>query len=609
MTSAGMQAISPGLHLEANWRMLRGMAYGLRHSVMLGDVRVIMPAAFDIAEFDEDMAQALGAEALPSALSTGAEGIVERLFHWHLTVQQQQRIPVFAPCRMLSSGPAYGAEGTVFSVAVPYFARKATIASLNWIRSLIHLTLSRGISWASDAEKIRQSIEQLRLELNKHAPRGINNFHLMNAARLLDVPARYIFADTFTVGYGRSMRWLQSTVTDNTSVLGTHIAHSKMRTVHVLAQHGLPTPRHQAAKTVEEALSTAKALGFPVVVKPDDQEQGCGVSAGLRGDEAVSTAYRAAAKHSKTIIVEKHIEGQDYRLTVFRGRVLKILHRRAGGVVGDGVHTIGELVQLLHQTARYQRYYRVNRRHMMELDGEASRLLTDRGLTAGSVPPQGEFVALRSQCNISAGGIQSLVPLAEAHPANLAMAVRAAEAICLDLAGVDLIIPDIAQSWLETGAAILEINAKPQIGIEYAPEVYQTIVRELVDGKPRIPIHLVICVSDAEDPGMAGVEKSVGDGEGNGVSTGAGVWLNGEQIAGPTESRFDAAQILLNNRLTSAATCYLTASEIVAKGSPADRYTALSVLGLERATAEQRTCLDKALGMVQAHVAPCAPGS
>ena len=117
------------------------------------------------------------------------------------------------------------------------------------------------------------------------------------------------------------------------------------------------------------------------------------------------------------------------------------------------------------------------------IDHEVHDWLKHQGLTLTSVPAEGQRVRLRGAANVSTGGTREEV-LHKAHPDNLALAAHAARVLRLDLAGIDLLIPDIARSWKESGAAICEVNAQPQISRHLLRPL---LLRLLPDGG-RIPV-------------------------------------------------------------------------------------------------------------------------
>ena len=591
------------IRLRAQWASLRGCAYGLRQPALVGDVHVAIPDDYDFAALDNVIEPLLEDPLeVPPGLVTASERMVYRLLHWQGAVQRLQKVPVFGAGYMAAAPEPATEHGERFLVAVPCHAAQATIEALNWIRDALITHAADPAAAAGDRSPITERLRQLMEKLQGYAPGGTNNFHLLNAAHILDVPAQQMFPGTYRYGVGANARVLQSTMTDETPSLGVYIAHSKSKTAHLLRHHGVPVPRHGSAASEEQALEIAGKLGYPVVVKPDDQEQGRGVEAGLRSDAAVSAAYLAATKYSRNILIEKHHDGEDYRLTVFRGQVIKILHRRAGGVIGDGVHRIEDLLRIEQQTPRFQRRLRQTGKVLMELDDEAAGILAERGLTAQSVPASGEFIALRRKSNISQGGVQTLILAEDAHPDNLELAIRATRAVHLDLCGVDLIMPDITQSWLKTGAAIIEMNSQPQIGIEKAPEAYQVILRGLLRGNGRIPIQLILCVTDADRLDEAQAVRLVQTSNCSAVSTMSGVWINGRQVAGASANGFDAAQIALADSSVTAAICAMTVAEVLQYGLPADRFDQVLLKGHETASGEGTALLKKALALIRGNI-------
>jgi cyanophycin synthetase len=589
------------IRLHPEWRALQGVAYGLREPTAQGSIDVALPQDYSFAALDEVMRPLFDEEiALPEESSGTAEAMVYRLLYWHAVAQRQQKIPVFGNPRILAARHVAGIGQ--FMVAVPYHTPQATHQALGWMAKTLNDLLNARKPGAHVA-RVMSDFDELVRSLRVHALGGINNFHLLRAAHDLEIPARALFGDTYCFGYGAHSRWLNSTQTDETSSLGVSIAASKRKTAHVLSLSGVPVPRHSLAHDERHALELARNLGYPVVIKPDDQEQGRGVSAGLRDDSALVIAYRAALEHSRTILVEKHHHGEDYRLTVLKDRVVKILRRSAGGVTGDGVHSIAELLASTQETSRFRSYFRQHGKPLLDLDDEALGLLTEHGLLPEHVPNAGHFVALRRKNNISAGGVQTLIPLAEVHPDNIALAVRSARAALLDLCGVDLLTPDISKSWLETGAVIIELNSKPQVGTALAPEVYGQMLQELLNGDGRVPVHLLVCVTGPDCPEAQQLQAFMQDRDCNGLATAQGVWVDGAKIGG-AENSFQAARIALLDKAITGALCAMTAQDIIRHGLPVDRFDSVTVAGQDAAPDADKLALTNCMAMLKGGTGP-----
>ncbi|MGH9381849.1 MAG: cyanophycin synthetase [Thermoanaerobaculia bacterium] len=297
---------------------------------------------------------------------------------------------------------------------------------------------------------------------------GPSTAALVQAAEQRDIPwLRLNRYSLVQFGHGCFQKRIQATVTSETRQIAVEIASDKEETNRILGDLGLPVPRQELVHDAEAAVLAAERIGFPVVVKPLNANHGRGVSIDLDTRKAVAVAFEHASQHSRTVIVESLIRGLDHRLLVVNGELVAAAKRVPGHVVGDGRHSIEELIERVNSDPRRGiGHEKVLTR--LELDHQAERLMEQRGLTRESVPDAGEVVYLRSTGNLSTGGtavdVTDLV-----HPDNRDMAVRAARAIGLDVAGVDFLTEDIAVSYHEGGGAICEVNAAPGFRMHVAP--------------------------------------------------------------------------------------------------------------------------------------------
>ena len=297
---------------------------------------------------------------------------------------------------------------------------------------------------------------------------GPSTASLVEAAEERDIPwLRLNRYSLVQFGHGVHSKRIQATITSETRQIAVEVASDKEETNKLLGDLGLPVPRQHLVYSPEEAVRAAERIGYPVVVKPLNANHGRGVSTGLGDPEAVETAFHHAREHGRTILVESFITGLDHRLLVVNGRLVAASKRVPGHVVGDGEHSVRELIEIVNRDPRRGiGHEKVLTR--LELDHQAERLLKQRGYDADTVPPAGEVVFLRSTANLSTGG--TAVDVTDViHPDNREMAVRAARAIGLDVAGVDFLTEDISRSYRETGGAICEVNAAPGFRMHVAP--------------------------------------------------------------------------------------------------------------------------------------------
>jgi len=324
---------------------------------------------------------------------------------------------------------------------------------------------------------------------------GPSTASLVNAAEERGIP--WIRLNRYSLvqfGHGKYQQRIQATTTGRTGNIAVDLAGDKEETNGILRDLGLPVPDQRIVRRASDAVRAAKRIGFPVVTKPLDGNHGRGVSINLKTDEEVETGFKKASDHGRTIIVESYIEGFDHRLLVVNGELVAAAKREPGHVVGDGKHTIAELVDIVNEDPRRGvGHEKVLTR--LEFDHQAERLLKKIGYDQETVPAKDEVVYLRSTANLSTGG--TAIDVTDIiHPDNREMAIRAIKAIGLDIGGVDFLTNDISLSYREAGGGICEVNAGPGFRMHVAPsegtprDVAGPVIDMLfpLDAPTRVPI-------------------------------------------------------------------------------------------------------------------------
>jgi cyanophycin synthetase len=310
---------------------------------------------------------------------------------------------------------------------------------------------------------------------------GPSTMSLVKAAEQRGIPwLRLNDQSLVQFGHGKYQQRIQATVTGRTSHIAVELASDKEETNKILAALGLPVPRQELVQSGDAAWRAARRLGLPVVTKPYNGNHGRGISIRLSSEEEVRAGFDAAREHSRSVIVETFLQGDDHRLLVVNGELIAATRRTPGHVVGDGTRTIAQLVEIVNQDPRRGvGHEKVLTR--IVLDREAAMMMERKGYDADSVPAADEVVHLRATANLSTGGTATDVTDI-IHPDNRAMAERAIRAIGLDVGGVDFLSPNIAESYKSIGGGICEVNAAPGFRMHVAPS----------EGTPRDPAGPVI---------------------------------------------------------------------------------------------------------------------
>ena len=326
------------------------------------------------------------------------------------------------------------------------------------------------------------------LVIRKFAPSGFNTSFILKEAHRRKIPWLHIAGNVYQLGVGKKARLFNSSETDKTSSIGTKLATNKLYAHEFLRKAGFPVVPSLSIQNETDAKRAALQIGFPVVVKPQNTEGGKGVAALLDSEAEVVAAFRAAHKFSQSVLVEKHFVGNDYRIHVVLGEVQGIIHRDPAHIIADGIHTVAELVESENESRRNaidDRKYL----HAITINQEAERLLARQSLAISSTPQRGQKVQLRAAASIATGGEPLQIDRDRIHPDNAQLCIDICRLFHLDIAGVDLLIPNIEESWRHSGAHICEVNHKPQMFTTLFAPMFDKFFDETAG---RIPLWIVM---------------------------------------------------------------------------------------------------------------------
>jgi cyanophycin synthetase len=352
-------------------------------------------------------------------------------------------------------------EEGVYKVAIEYDEESLCRAALEAGRELcLAAVYDRPFDLPGTLKNLRSLYENARL--------GPSTGAIVAAAKARNIPARRLNDGSLVqFGWGSKQRRIIASETDRTPAMAEMIAQDKELTRSLLSSVALPVPEGRPVTSAADAWEAAQEIGIPVVVKPQYGNQGRGVATNLRTQEQVIAAYAVAREEGKSIIVEKHAMGGDYRLLVIGDKLIAAAQRQPAHVCGDGTRTVQQLVDEVNSDPRRGEDH-ATCLSKIPLDGVSLSVLAEQGFTIDSVPPAGQVVLIRRNANLSTGGtaadITNLV-----HPEVAARAIESARMIGLDVAGVDVVCEDISRPLEEQGGVIVEVNAAPGLRMHLQP--------------------------------------------------------------------------------------------------------------------------------------------
>ncbi|MBD2162458.1 cyanophycin synthetase [Limnothrix sp. FACHB-1083] len=408
--------------------------------------------------------------------------------HVALELQELTQMPVgFGRTRETS-------EPGVYLVAIEYenerAGRYAARAAVRLCRSIV----DSGSYPRAELEQDLQDLEEIRAE----EALGPSTESLVREAERRGIPWRQLAARSLIqLGYGVRQKRVQATLSDRTGILAVELACDKDGTKRVLADAGVPVPRGTTVRYLDELQDAIEEVGgYPIAIKPLDGNHGRGITLDIESWEAAEEAYEMAMADSKsqTILVERFYKGNDHRVLVVNGQVVAVAERVPARVIGDGRSTIQALIDETNRDPRRGSGHD-NVLTKITIDRPLEQMLERQSLTLDTVLDRGEICYLRGTANLSTGGI-AIDRTDEIHPENIWLAQRVVKIIGLDIAGIDIVTPDISRPLRENGGVVIEVNAAPGFRMHVQPSegIPRNVAEPVLDMlfPPGSPAHVPI---------------------------------------------------------------------------------------------------------------------
>ncbi|MEK7128426.1 MAG: cyanophycin synthetase [Patescibacteria group bacterium] len=219
-------------------------------------------------------------------------------------------------------------------------------------------------------------------------------------------------------------------------------------------------------RRISYAISYARKLGYPVIVKPNNKSQGIGVCLAWNQSELV-WALREIFKEDKVAIIEKYLPGRDYRVVVLDKEIISAHERVPLSVTGDGKNSILALLKGKRNSPEFlKRGIEVDFR-----DRRMKKKLYHDGYSFRSIPEKGQKIFLLDNANLSPGG-DAIDAMDTIHPEFRKIAIKLTKDMGLRFCGVDIMVTrgDISKNpknLKDCCYYIIETNASPGLIIHY----------------------------------------------------------------------------------------------------------------------------------------------
>ncbi len=295
-----------------------------------------------------------------------------------------------AGCPVTFSRTTLTPEAGLYQVVVEYTEEDVGRLALELAQQLCQA------AWNNTAFDIDAALSQLSA-LDEDIRLGPSTSAIVEAALVRGIPYRRLTEGSLVqFGWGSQQRRIQAAETDRSSAIAESIAQDKDLTKKLLDAAGVPVPQGRPVRDAADAWAAAQRIGTPVVIKPRNGNQGKGVTVNISSREDIEAAFHNAAKFRDEVMVERFLPGSDYRLLVVGGQLVAAARREPPLVIGDGHHTVSELVERVNADPRRGEGHSTSLTKI-RFDEVALARLKEQGLHANSIPAKGARVIFAQQ--------------------------------------------------------------------------------------------------------------------------------------------------------------------------------------------------------------------
>jgi hypothetical protein len=280
------------------------------------------------------------------------------------------------------------------------------------------------------------------------------SFHfevIRRCERFSRLPRQGAMAELFSVSDGRRTHYFRRAQGDRTTRQASAIMDHKPATNALLARHGIEVPPGMVVERTSLESARAFCLRHPdarFLIKPVAGTLGQNVHRDLSADEVLELL----AGQRDPVLLEVFVRGQEYRVHVVGRRYIGAVARLPAQVMGDGVHTLRELVATRN---RLRTAHPIYRRMPIEID---AALVSAQGLALDAVPAAGHWVGLGRIPKNSAGG-ESPIRTHSLGQRARRVAVQVQQALGAPNVGIDLLVCD--EGTPQERVVVLEANQCP----------------------------------------------------------------------------------------------------------------------------------------------------
>lgn len=386
----------------------------------------------------------------------------------------------------------------------------------------------------------------------------------------------------YSIGIGKEAQVTVAAGSTLDSILAFKTQRDKSFTNQFIEEMDFPIAKWALVESRDDLPRIAEEIGLPLVMKPVGLTAGHGVYVGLKTVKELEETYDKIHKYfdemehpkaawQKKIIVQEVVKGDDYRVLVINGTVEIATHRIPARVVGDGKHTIRELIDIENQNPARDITLPTHTLKFIVIDDDLIKIVRDNGFELDDIPEKDEIVYVRKVASMSQGGITADVT-DKIHPQTKLICEAIGKTVHACVLGVDVLCQDISKPLTPENGSIIEMNTMPEvylnafpvIGKQY-PDIGKTVISSLISKD--LHTNRVVAVGNIENKEVERiVVESLGKQEKIGSLRSGVISINGNEINKDVETESGVLSLKKNRSLDTIVLHYDNVAEIEENG-------------------------------------------
>lgn len=372
------------------------------------------------------------------------------------------------------------------------------------------------------------------------------------------------------IGYGKQGRIIEASIGSNTNCVSVDMSCDKLLTKELLSIQKVPVAKGFKVKNIIDLLKCGEEIGYPVVLKPQYGNQGKGVILNIKNEKELLDAYRNIKDKFKDLIIEKHYNGNDFRVCVVNYKVVAVSRRMPPYIEGNGIDTVLELINKLNENPERGEDHEKSLTKI-KVDEEVIKCINEQGKELNDILILGETIYLRKNANLSTGG-EAIDCTDEICEENIDLCIRTAKTLNLDICGIDICTEDISKPIYNNGI-IMEVNAAPGLRMHLNPskgiprDIGKEIVNMLYNDKPsNIPV-ISITGTNGKTTTTRVISHTLSKmGYCVGMTNTSGIYIDDKCIDSGDDTGFTSARAVLLNRDVDIAVLETARGGMIKKG-------------------------------------------